>query len=80
MKRLSAEQAIEKIKSEKTTFLSMTVCMHNYGHEIRQQLQIMAQKNRISPAEYWKALKLTKKPESPALERYEVEKISGRLR
>jgi len=79
MEKLSAEQAIEKIKSEKTIFMGVVVPAHNYGHEIRSELTKMSERNEISPTEYWKALKLTPKPESESLEKYEIEKINNEL-
>ena len=53
--------------------MRLEVCKNNYGHEIRSELVKRAERNEISPAEYWKALKLTPKPESDSLEKYEYE-------
>lgn len=57
--RLTAEEAIEKIKSSKTEIFGHMVQKYNYTFEIRKELQNMAERNEISPAEYNKALKIT---------------------
>jgi hypothetical protein len=72
---MTTEQAIEKIKSEKTTFLGVEVNANNYGHEIRSGLQSMAEHGDITPTAYWAALKMTPKPESEALRSYEIEQL-----
>ena len=56
---MNAKQAIEKIKSTKTTFMGLVVNKFNYLNEIRNELQKMAESGELSPAEYWKSLKMT---------------------
>ena len=73
---MTANESIKKITDETTTFLGVTVKKYNYGYEIRQELQRMAEQNEISPAEFWKALKLTPRPESESLRVSEYEALA----
>ena len=59
MKKERAQEAINKIKSERTTFMNVDVQKHNYAIEIRRELQAMAEQNDLAPAEYQAALDLT---------------------
>jgi hypothetical protein len=56
---LTAQEAIEKVKNEKTIFLGIQVNKNNYPWDIRGSLQKMAEKGQISPREYKKALDTT---------------------
>lgn len=56
---MKATEAINKIKSIRTTFLRQDVQKYNYPTEIREQLQKMSEQNEITPLEYYKALKIT---------------------
>lgn len=53
MGRLTAEEAIERINKQAVTSI-----------QIRNQLQEMAENNKISPNEYWKALKIVGLPKT----------------
>jgi len=75
MERMTAKEAINKIKAVKTTFMGHTVSVHNYSHEIKTQLQKMAERNEISPAEYWKGLKISGQPESESLRKYDYSNL-----
>ena len=57
---MNAQEAIAKIKSEKTEFMGHIVSLHNYRHEVNAQLQTMCEQGRLSPSDFWKALKITK--------------------
>lgn len=58
MKQLTAEQAIEKIESVKTTFMGIEV--EKYGVlAIRKKLESMAKVGMISPKEFYRASKIT---------------------
>jgi len=56
---MKAQEAINKIESERTTFMNVDVQKHNYAIEIRRELQAMAERNDMPPAEYQTALDLT---------------------
>lgn len=55
----TASQIIEKIKSERTTFMGMDVRKYNYAIDIREKLQEMAESGELSPRKYWSALRNT---------------------
>lgn len=74
--RLTAEQAIEKIKSERTNFFGINVRKINYSGEIRDALQKMSEDNEISPKEYKRALDITFQTMFPGEKRSEYEKLS----
>jgi len=76
MKNLTAEQAITEIKQVRTTFMGLNVQKYNYKHEIRSQLQIMAEQNKISPSEFLRSLKLTWPHESKALRNGEYRRLN----
>ena len=58
--KLTAEQAIEKIESTKSTFMHLkNVPVYTYPIQVREQLQKMAERNEITPKEYWCALNIT---------------------
>ena len=73
---ITAEQAIEKIKSETITFLGVNVRKINYSREIRDELQKMMEANEISPAEYKRALDITWETMLPGEKRAENEQVS----
>ena len=56
---MTAEIAIEKVKSETTIFLGRTVRKNNYPHQIRNGLQRLCETGKLSPKEYWRVLKIT---------------------
>lgn len=56
---ITAESAIETIKSVKTNFMGLEVNKYNYPVQIRAELQKMAEKDQIKPSEYKRALDLT---------------------
>ena len=56
---MKAQEAINKIKNERTTFMGRDVQKHNYSIEIRRELQTMAEQNDLAPAEYQAALDIT---------------------
>jgi len=56
---MKAQEAINKIESERTTFMNVDVQKHNYAIEIRRELQTMAEQNDLAPAEYQTALDIT---------------------
>lgn len=57
--RLTADKAIKEIEAVKISFMGFIVPKFNYQREIRRELCKLAEKNIISPSEYWKALKTT---------------------
>lgn len=59
MKKLTANEAIKRIEAGKISFMGFIVPKFNYQREIRQELCKLAEKNLITPHEYWKALKTT---------------------
>jgi hypothetical protein len=65
---LTAEQAIDKIKSETIVFMGRRVRRYNYTAQIRDELQQMAEDGVIAPAEYWQTLRITY-PKMTAAER-----------
>lgn len=72
----TAEQAIQEIKAEKTTFIGQIVRKHG-PLGLRSELRKMAAGNKISPAEYLKALRITFKDLSPAEKQAEYDEITG---
>ena len=58
-KRLTAEQAIEKLKNETHVIFGISV-KKNTPLSIRTLLCAMAERNEISPKEYYRSLKLTR--------------------
>lgn len=56
--KLTAQEAIEKVKNEKTTFLQMEVNKNNYHWEVLDALQVMAENDEILPSEYYMAVKI----------------------
>jgi hypothetical protein len=58
MTQLTAQQAIDAITAETAKVFGQTAQKYNYGHEIREQLEMMAQANKTNPKEYYKALKI----------------------
>jgi hypothetical protein len=63
---MTAQDAINKIKSERITFMGVDVQKYNYALEIRRELQAMAERGEISPGECFKALKITWPDMTPA--------------
>jgi hypothetical protein len=57
--QLTAQEAIDKVKNEKTTFLQTEVNKNNHAWEIRQALQGMAEAGKLSPGEFKKAMDIT---------------------
>lgn len=58
-KRLTAEQAIEKLENQTHVIFGVTA-KKNTPFSVRTKLCAMAERNEISPKEYYRALKLTK--------------------
>lgn len=59
MTQFTAQQAIDQIKSVRTTCFGVDAQKYNYAVDVREQLQIMCEAGKLSPAEYYKALKIT---------------------
>jgi hypothetical protein len=59
MATFTAEQAIRKIKAEKTDFMGHIVTRYNYAIEVREQLTRMSERGELAPAEYYRALAIT---------------------
>ena len=57
--QLTAQDAIEKVKNEKTVFLQQTVNKNNYPWEVRKALQKMAETGELAPKEFYEAMKIT---------------------
>ena len=73
---MDAQKAIRKIKSVKTTFMGCVVGKFNNMREIRNELQKMAETGELSPAEYWKSLKLTFPKMSETIKSAELKTIA----
>ncbi len=56
--RLNASEAVDTIKNVKVDIFGQLAQKYNYQLQIKDQLQAMAEKNEISPAEYLKSLKI----------------------
>ena len=77
MKKLTAEQAIEKIRSIKSEFMGVEVPMYNHGIEVRAELIKMMEKNEISPSEGYRALKIEFDKMGPGEKAAEFEQLNG---
>ena len=73
---MKAQDAINKIKSVRTTFMGQDVQKYNYPIQIRQELMVMSEKNEIYPAEYKKALDITWEQMSSSEKRAEEDKLN----
>ena len=56
---LTAETAIEAIKSATTVFMGNAVKKNNYVWDIRNELEKMAESGKLSPKEYKRAINIT---------------------
>lgn len=57
--KLTAQEAIAKVKNEKTVFLQQTVNKNNYPWEVRHALQKMAETGELAPKAFYEAMKIT---------------------
>lgn len=79
MEKLTAEQAIAKIRGIKSEFMGMEVPKYNLGIEVRAELQKMMESGEISPSEGYKALKIEFEKMGPGEKRAEIEQLSGEV-
>ena len=73
----NAQAAIDCITDHRITFLGVDVQRYNGALEIRGQLLIMAEDNKITPSAYYRALQITYPDMTSGMLRAEIDQLGS---